>query len=198
MEDFVHMKQDDEPSEDELNAAAAAAAAGEHGEAEVHNGRDKVERTGAVGADESEDEWITSPAEDISGFGLCAGESKADGGNKDRVRAVAFYAVFDGHGGPDAARFAQHHLWDLIKKQRGFWSSDDEEVCAAIRKGFVACHHAMWKKLRESFIVCTPEYILFVVEIHGGLLVLLVERVQLHYRHLANKLQLQNTSLQCR
>uniref|UniRef100_A0A674B0T1 Protein phosphatase, Mg2+/Mn2+ dependent 1D n=1 Tax=Salmo trutta TaxID=8032 RepID=A0A674B0T1_SALTR len=52
-------------------------------------------------------------------------------------RSVAFFAVFDGHGGREAAQF------------RGFWSKDDEEVCSAIRKGFVACHHAMWKKLPE-------------------------------------------------
>ncbi|XP_036381004.1 protein phosphatase 1D-like isoform X1 [Megalops cyprinoides] len=64
-------------------------------------------------------------------------------------RSVAFFAVFDGHGGREAAHFARDHLWDFIKKQRGFWSKDYEEVCAAIRKGFVACHHAMWKKLPE-------------------------------------------------
>ncbi|XP_064880254.1 protein phosphatase 1D-like [Oncorhynchus nerka] len=64
-------------------------------------------------------------------------------------RSVAFFAVFDGHGGREAAQFARDYLWEFIKKQRGFWSKDDEEVCAAIRKGFVACHHAMWKKLPE-------------------------------------------------
>ncbi|KAJ8348649.1 hypothetical protein SKAU_G00272380 [Synaphobranchus kaupii] len=64
-------------------------------------------------------------------------------------RSVAFFAVFDGHGGREAALFARDHLWEFIKKQRGFWSKDYEEVCAAIRKGFVACHHAMWKKLPE-------------------------------------------------
>lgn len=66
-------------------------------------------------------------------------------------RSVAFFAVFDGHGGCEAAQFARDHLWDFIKKQRGFWSHCDREVCAAIRKGFVACHHAMWKKLRKCF-----------------------------------------------
>ncbi|XP_064206149.1 protein phosphatase 1D-like isoform X1 [Anguilla rostrata] len=64
-------------------------------------------------------------------------------------RSVAFFAVFDGHGGREAALFARDHLWEFIKKQRGFWSKDYDEVCAAIRKGFVACHHAMWKKLPE-------------------------------------------------
>lgn len=64
-------------------------------------------------------------------------------------KSVAFFAVFDGHGGREAADFARDHLWDLLKSQRGFWSKDHSEVCAALRKGFVACHHAMWKKLPE-------------------------------------------------
>lgn len=64
-------------------------------------------------------------------------------------RSVAFFAVFDGHGGREAAQFARDYLWECIKKQRGFWSDCDREVCSAIRKGFVACHHAMWKKLPE-------------------------------------------------
>ncbi|XP_034385026.1 protein phosphatase 1D-like [Cyclopterus lumpus] len=64
-------------------------------------------------------------------------------------RSVAFFAVFDGHGGREAAQFARDYLWEFMKKQRGFWSDCDMEVCSAIRKGFIACHHAMWKKLPE-------------------------------------------------
>lgn len=64
-------------------------------------------------------------------------------------RSVAFFAVFDGHGGREAAQFARDYLWEFVKKQRGFWSGCDREVCSALRKGFVACHHAMWKKLRK-------------------------------------------------
>ncbi|CAN9511200.1 unnamed protein product [Ophioblennius macclurei] len=64
-------------------------------------------------------------------------------------RSMAFFAVFDGHGGREAAQFARDFLWEFIKKQRGFWSHCDREVCTAIRKGFIACHHAMWKKLPE-------------------------------------------------
>ncbi|XP_041796631.1 protein phosphatase, Mg2+/Mn2+ dependent, 1Da [Chelmon rostratus] len=64
-------------------------------------------------------------------------------------RSVAFFAVFDGHGGREAAQFARDYLWEFMKKQRGFWSDCDRDVCSAIRKGFVACHHAMWKKLPE-------------------------------------------------
>ncbi|CAL1573769.1 unnamed protein product [Knipowitschia caucasica] len=61
--------------------------------------------------------------------------------------SVAFFAVFDGHGGREAAQFARANLWSLLKRQRGFWSQDHSEVCAALRKAFIACHHAMWKEL---------------------------------------------------
>ncbi|KAM9333746.1 protein phosphatase 1D-like isoform 1-T2 [Pholidichthys leucotaenia] len=67
----------------------------------------------------------------------------------DTRKSVAFFAVFDGHGGREAAHFARENLWGLLKRQRGFWSKDHDEVCAALRKGFIACHHAMWKELPE-------------------------------------------------
>ncbi|XP_052050831.1 protein phosphatase 1D [Apodemus sylvaticus] len=66
-----------------------------------------------------------------------------------RRSSVAFFAVCDGHGGREAAQFAREHLWGFIKKQKGFTSSEPAKVCAAIRKGFLACHLAMWKKLAE-------------------------------------------------
>ncbi|XP_034034674.1 protein phosphatase 1D-like isoform X1 [Thalassophryne amazonica] len=72
-----------------------------------------------------------------------------DGKVGDPRRSVAFFAVFDGHGGREAAHFARDNLWDLLKRQRGFWSKDHSEVCAALRKAFIACHHAMWKELPE-------------------------------------------------
>lgn len=62
---------------------------------------------------------------------------------------MAFFAVFDGHGGREAAAFARDNLWKCIKKQRGFLSEDPGEFSGAIRKGFVACHYAMWKKLPD-------------------------------------------------
>ncbi|XP_028323246.1 protein phosphatase 1D-like isoform X2 [Gouania willdenowi] len=76
-----------------------------------------------------------------------------DGNNAEHVvdtrRSMAFFAVFDGHGGREAAHFARENLWGLLKRQRGFWSKDNNDVCAALRKGFIACHHAMWKELPE-------------------------------------------------
>ncbi|XP_004684510.1 PREDICTED: protein phosphatase 1D isoform X1 [Condylura cristata] len=78
-----------------------------------------------------------------------AGASPAPGRCCRRRSSVAFFAVCDGHGGREAAQFAREHLWGFIKKQKGFTSSEPAKVCAAIRKGFLACHLAMWKKLAE-------------------------------------------------
>ncbi|KAK2111350.1 Protein phosphatase 1D [Saguinus oedipus] len=75
------------------------------------------------------------------------GASLAPGRCCRRRSSVAFFAVCDGHGGREAAQFAREHLWGFIKKQKGFTSSEPAKVCAAIRKGFLACHLAMWKKL---------------------------------------------------
>lgn len=71
-----------------------------------------------------------------------------------RRSSVAFFAVCDGHGGREAAQFAREHLWGFIKKQKGFTSSEPAKVCAAIRKGFLACHLAMWKKLGKFPGLC--------------------------------------------
>ncbi|EGV94932.1 Protein phosphatase 1D [Cricetulus griseus] len=38
---------------------------------------------------------------------------------------------------------------EISAKQKGFTSSEPAKVCAAIRKGFLACHLAMWKKLGD-------------------------------------------------
>uniref|UniRef100_G1QHR8 Protein phosphatase, Mg2+/Mn2+ dependent 1D n=1 Tax=Nomascus leucogenys TaxID=61853 RepID=G1QHR8_NOMLE len=78
-----------------------------------------------------------------------AGASPAPSRCCRRRSSVAFFAVCDGHGGREAAQFAREHLWGFIKKQKGFTSSEPAKVCAAIRKGFLACHLAMWKKLAE-------------------------------------------------
>ncbi|CAB3380620.1 Hypothetical predicted protein [Cloeon dipterum] len=57
----------------------------------------------------------------------------------------AFFGIFDGHGGRDAAQFAKDNLMDFIVKQKSFWSDRDEDVLRAISEGFVATHNAMWK-----------------------------------------------------
>ena len=95
--------------------------------------------------------WVESLSDDdICSVGAPAeADDKPADGLVDTRKSVAFFAVFDGHGGREAAHFASEHLWDLLKRQRGFWSREHGEVCAALRKGFVACHHAMWKELRK-------------------------------------------------
>ncbi|XP_061437131.1 protein phosphatase 1D-like [Lethenteron reissneri] len=61
---------------------------------------------------------------------------------------VVFLAVFDGHGGSEAAEFARRSLWPTIRAQPGLWGPPDpERVCSAIRDGFLACQRAMWGQL---------------------------------------------------
>ena len=57
-----------------------------------------------------------------------------------------FFAVFDGHGGHQAAFFARQNLWKTIQKQKDFYSSDPDEVGKAIKRAFVEIHTAMWKE----------------------------------------------------
>ncbi|TRY81457.1 hypothetical protein DNTS_008164 [Danionella cerebrum] len=139
MEDIVTMKQEDEPSEDELDAA-------ERGEVAVsskeHNPDASIQKSipGSI---------TVTYVQDDDSISTLQQASMPSSVHSRCPRAAAMFAVFDGHGGPDAARYARDHLWDHIKKQRGFWSEDDDEVCAALRKGFVSCHHAMWKILPE-------------------------------------------------
>jgi len=61
----------------------------------------------------------------------------------------AFFGIFDGHGGREAALFAKEHLMEFIVSQKGFWEEDDESVLKAIREGFIQTHYAMWKELEK-------------------------------------------------
>ncbi|KAH8421389.1 hypothetical protein KR009_003804 [Drosophila setifemur] len=58
----------------------------------------------------------------------------------------AFFGIYDGHGGPEAALFAKEHLMLEIVKQKLFWSDQDEDVLRAIREGYIATHFAMWRE----------------------------------------------------
>lgn len=141
MEDLVTMKQEDEPSEDELDAAESGEIAAP---TKDHDASIQDSIPGSITVTYVQDDDPSSTLQQAS-MPTSSRSSKHTRG----PRAVSMFAVFDGHGGPDAARFARDHLWGHIKKQRGFWSDDDDEVCAALRKGFISCHHAMWKKLRK-------------------------------------------------
>ena len=56
-----------------------------------------------------------------------------------------YLAIFDGHGGYEAAEFAKKNLYDQIINKKQFWSSDQGSVIKAIKEGFVSTHKLMWK-----------------------------------------------------
>lgn len=65
----------------------------------------------------------------------------------ERDLEYAFFGIYDGHGGGEAAAFAKEHLMDSIVKQRQFWSDNDEDVLKAIRNGYMLTHLNMWKEV---------------------------------------------------
>lgn len=67
--------------------------------------------------------------------------------SNDKELEYAFFGIFDGHGGGEAAIFAKENLMDTIVKQKNFWSDKDEDVLRAIRDGYVNTHYAMWREL---------------------------------------------------
>ena len=62
---------------------------------------------------------------------------------------MEYFAVFDGHGGSDAAYFAQKYLLGEITKQTGFWSQDRRSVTKSISDGFISTTKAMWNVFGE-------------------------------------------------
>jgi len=78
---------------------------------------------------------------------VCVEFHKGDDG--ETIEFV-YFAVFDGHGGKEAACFAKEHLLKEITKHRGFWSDDDRHVLKAITDGFISTHKLMWKTVGES------------------------------------------------
>ena len=154
MEDVTEIIVEPEPGEDEPTSSESEESGGGdcavHSQAEVghpHRAGEPPESPQLL-HETSEPERTEEPAD------ICSPSTPPAQLGRSR-RSVAFFAVFDGHGGREAAQFARDYLWEFMKKQRGFWSDCDREVSSAIRKGFVACHHAMWKKLRK-FTVTFP------------------------------------------
>ncbi|XP_058490506.1 protein phosphatase, Mg2+/Mn2+ dependent, 1Da isoform X1 [Solea solea] len=157
MEDVTEIIVEPEPGEDEPTSGEQEETGG--GDCAVNSPEEKIHKlhNGEVTGSPELPGLTFDPepkADESSSANPCSPGGQSTPGDLQTAasrsrRSVAFFAVFDGHGGREAAQFAQDYLWEFMKKQRGFWSNCDREVCAAIRKGFVACHHAMWKKLPE-------------------------------------------------
>lgn len=60
-------------------------------------------------------------------------------------KEYCFMAIYDGHGGFEAAKYAHTTPWPTIKAEEGFYSPDSQTVCKAIMNGFVTTHESMWK-----------------------------------------------------
>jgi len=63
--------------------------------------------------------------------------------------SVAYFGVFDGHGGSEAAEYAKTHLMEHITCQEKFWSFEDEDVLSAISDGFIAAHDGMRNEMDQ-------------------------------------------------
>ena len=59
------------------------------------------------------------------------------------LREQTYAAVFDGHGGKEAAKYARERLWDTIQNQPKFLFSDTESICQGIRDAFECMHLEM-------------------------------------------------------
>lgn len=54
---------------------------------------------------------------------------------RDPADEYLFIGVFDGHGGPEAAKYAKEYLGTNISNNKLFWSNKDKDVLKAIREG---------------------------------------------------------------
>ena len=63
---------------------------------------------------------------------------------------VAFFAVFDGHGGKEAALFARNRMWSNLKRRTSFYSYCPKKVCKTISDVFLDTHESMWPHRGKS------------------------------------------------
>jgi serine/threonine protein phosphatase PrpC len=59
------------------------------------------------------------------------------------LREQAYFGVFDGHGGREAARFARDRLWDVIQDNPKFQMPDADNICDGVTEAFEAVHKEM-------------------------------------------------------
>jgi protein phosphatase 1D len=75
--------------------------------------------------------------------------------DKESPISLAYFGIFDGHGGKEAAEFARQSLCRHILEQDDFWprtsdeNQNDQSILSAIRKGFLACHNDMWNHVEK-------------------------------------------------
>lgn len=75
--------------------------------------------------------------------------------DKESPISLAYFGIFDGHGGKEAAEYARQTLCQHILDQDDFWpntsdeSQYDQSVLSAIRQGFLACHNDMWNHVEK-------------------------------------------------
>jgi protein phosphatase 1D len=75
--------------------------------------------------------------------------------DKESPISLAYFGIFDGHGGKEAAEFARQSLCQHILEQDDFWprtsdeNQNDQLILSAIRKGFLACHNDMWNHVEK-------------------------------------------------
>lgn len=72
--------------------------------------------------------------------------------DREQEADYACFAVFDGHGGKEAAVYARDHLWQNIKKQDGFFSREPNAVMSAINEAFRVTQEGMWKERCEYLV----------------------------------------------
>jgi len=65
----------------------------------------------------------------------------------------AYFGIFDGHGGADAAKYAKTHLHKNITANNMFFSQDSDDVIKAIEEGFLKTHEDMWKEIGNLLTV---------------------------------------------
>ena len=71
-----------------------------------------------------------------------------------------FMAVFDGHGGIEAAKYAKENLWENIKSSEGF-GSDHTQMKVAIVEGFKKTQKDMHEASSK------PIFLLYTILSHG-------------------------------
>eukprot|EP00112_Aurelia_sp_Birch-Aquarium-sp1_P025715 Seg871.3 transcript_id=Seg871.3/GoldUCD/mRNA.D3Y31 product="Protein phosphatase 1D" protein_id=Seg871.3/GoldUCD/D3Y31 len=67
--------------------------------------------------------------------------------HEDFPDKISYFAVFDGHGGKEAASYARSNLWKTLKADKGLLSQDPEIVKTALRNAFLKTHNDMWGEI---------------------------------------------------